>query len=85
MTMSNLLICWLCDNVNLKLIWILRVLGTRRQCMTVFSKKKLNKISEKVDFLQIRHFLTAEMGKASSERCTKQGTYCTNKTLSCSR
>ena len=53
--------------------------------MTVFSKKKLNKISEKVDFLQIRHFLTAEMGKASSERCTKQGTYCTNKTLSCSR
>ena len=39
MTLSNLLKCWLCDNVNLVLLWILRVLGARRQCVTVFSKK----------------------------------------------
>ena len=40
---------------------------------------------EKVDFLQIWHLLIAERGKASSERCTKQGTYCIIKTLSCNR
>ena len=47
MALSNLLKCWLCDNVNLNLVWISRVLGARRQCMTVFPKKKLNKASVK--------------------------------------
>ena len=40
---------------------------------------------KKVDFLKIRHFLIAGMGKASSEKCTKQGTHCTSKTLSCNK
>ena len=35
MALGNLLKCWLCDNVNLNLVWISRVLGARRQCMTV--------------------------------------------------
>ena len=47
MALSNLLKCWLCDNVNLNLVWISRVLGARRQCMMVFSKKKLNITSVK--------------------------------------
>ena len=47
MTLSNLLKCWLCDNVNRYLVWISKVLGTRSQCMTVFSKKKMNKTSVK--------------------------------------
>ena len=51
----------------------------------IFKEKIEYNKCEKVDFLQIRHFLIAEMGKASSERCTKQGTYCTSKTLSCNR
>ena len=50
-----------------------------------FQRKNWINKCEKVDFLQIRHFLIAEMGKASSERCKKQGTYCISKTLSCNR
>ena len=86
MTMSNLLKCWLCNNVKLVLLWISRVLETRKQCMTVFSKKnnEQNKY-RKVDFLQIRHLLTAEMGEVSSKSWTKQGIYCTNKTPSSNR
>ena len=30
----------------------------------------------KVDFLQIRHFFIAEIGKASSKSWEKQGSYC---------
>ena len=41
MTLSNLLECWLCDNVDLVLLWISRVFGTKRQCMMVFSKKNI--------------------------------------------
>ena len=33
--LSKLLECWLCVNVNLVLLWISRMLGTRWQCMTV--------------------------------------------------
>ena len=51
----------------------------------IFKEKIEYNKCEKVDFLQIRHFLIAEMGKASSERCKKQGTYCISKTLSCNR
>ena len=55
--------------------------------MEVFSKKniELNKCG-KVDFLQMRHLFIVEMRKAFFfEDCTKQGTYCTAKTLSCNR
>ena len=38
-----------------------------------FLKKILNKF-EKVDFLQIRYFFIAEMGKDSSKSWIKQGT-----------
>ena len=72
---------WFYENVNLILLWISRVLGTRWQCITVFCKKILNKC-EKADFLQIRHFFIAKMGKAPCESWTKQATYCTVKTLS---
>ena len=58
MALSNLLKCWLCDNVNLNLVWISRVLGARRQCMMVFSKKILNKTSMKrLIFYKVGTFL----------------------------
>ena len=85
MTLSNLLKCWLCNNVNLVLVCFSRVLEQEGYGWRYFQRKKLNKTSEKVDFLKIRHFIIAEMGKASSERSTKQGTYCTRKILSCNR
>ena len=34
-----------------------------------------------VDFVQIRNFLTAEMGKASTKSWREQGTYCNTKSL----
>ena len=64
-----------------------RVLGTRWKSMEMFSKKniELNKCG-KVDFLQMRHLFIVEMRKAFFfEDCSKQGTYCTAKTLSCNR
>ena len=68
MTLSNLLKYWLCDNGNLVLLWISRMLRTRRQCMKVFSKKNIEQNKcEQVDFLQIRQFFIAEMGKVSNE------------------
>ena len=62
------------------------MLGTRCQSMTVFSEENidLNKC-EKVGFLEISHFLTAKMRKASSESWTKEGAYCTIKMLSCNK
>ena len=47
MALSNLLKCWLCNSVNLNLVWNSRVLGARKQCLTVFSKKNFNKASVK--------------------------------------
>ena len=41
MTLSNLLEYWLFENVNLVLLSISRVLGTKRQWMTVFSEKSI--------------------------------------------
>ena len=84
--LSNLLKCWLCENVNLVLLWILRMLGTRWQCMAVFFEKnnEFNKRG-KADFLQIRNFFMVEMGKASTESWAKQGSYWTAKTFSCIR
>ena len=41
MTLSNIFKCRLCDNVDLVILWISRVLGTRRQCITVFPKKNI--------------------------------------------
>ena len=55
----------------------------------VFLEKniELKKVRGKVDFLQIRHFFIAEMGKASSESWGKpvEESYCTVKTFSCNR
>ena len=83
MTPNNHLECWLCDNV---LLLIPSALRTRRQCMTVFSEKNIEQNKcEKFDFLQIRHFFIVDMGKTSSKSWTKQGTYCTTKTLSFNR
>ena len=60
--------CWLCEDVNLVLLWISRLLGTRWQCLTVFSLINIEKNKcRKVDFLQIKHFFRDELGKASSE------------------
>ena len=67
MTLCNLLECWLCKNVGLVRLWISKVLGTRWQWMTVFFEKNIENKREKVDFLQIRHFFIAEMGKAFSK------------------
>ena len=39
----------------------------------------------KVDFLQIRNFSIAEIGKATSESWEKWGSYCTAKAYSCNR
>ena len=64
MALTNLLKCWRCDNVDLDLLWISRVLGTKRQYMMGSSKKNI----ERVDFLQIRHFFVAEMKKAGLSR-----------------
>ena len=52
-TLSNLLECWLCENINLVLLWISRMLGTRWHNMTVFFEKYIesNKCV-KVNFLQ---------------------------------
>ena len=48
--------------------------------MSVFSEKNIELSKCKtVDFLQIRHFFTAVMRKASGESCAKQGTYCMSK------
>ena len=49
----------------------------------IFKEKIEENNCEKVDFLKMRHFLIAEIGKTSNERCTKQGTYCISKILSC--
>ena len=71
-TFSNLLECWLCENVNLVLLWISRMLGIRWHNMKVFFEKniELNKCG-KVNFLQ---------------SWAKQWSYCTViATLSCNR
>ena len=63
-----------------------QVLGTRRQCLTIFSKKNIELSKwEKVYFLQTRHFIMAKIGKASSESWANQGIYCTVKAFSCNR
>ena len=46
-TSCNLLECWLYENVNLVLLWISRVLGTRWQWMKVSSEKNNWKINVK--------------------------------------
>ena len=85
MALSNLLKCWLCDNVNLNLVWISRVLGARRQCMTVFSKKKLNKTSVKrLIFYKLDTSLKLKWEKLLVKD-VQNGMYCTSKTLSCNR
>ena len=85
-TLGNLLECWLCKNVNLVLLWISRMMGTRWQCMTASSEKNIEENEcGKVTFLQIRHFFRVKMGKASSESWEKQGSYCNAKTFSCNR
>ena len=64
--------CWLCKNVNLVLLWISRMLGTRWQSLTVFFVKTIesNKCG-KVNFLQ---------------SWAKQWSYCTViATFSCNR
>ena len=62
MTLSILLKCWLCNNVDLVLLWISRVLGGNALHDGIFKAK----CCEKADFLQFRHFFQAEMGKAFS-------------------
>ena len=85
MKLSNLLKCWLCDNVNLNVVWISRELGTRRQCMTVFSKKKLNKTSVKrLIFYKLDTSLKLKWEKLLVKD-VQNGMYCTSKTLSCNR
>ena len=74
-TLSNLLECWLCENVNLFLLWISRTFGTRWQCMTAFSEKNI----------EIRYILIAKTRKVSSKSWAKQEGYCTAKTFSCNR
>ena len=81
MTLSNLLKCRLCDNVDLVLLCISRVL----QCMTVLQMKILNKVSVKRLIFYKSDTFTAEMEKVLSESWAKQGIYCTVKTLSCNR
>ena len=46
-TLGNLLECWLCENVNLVLLWMSSMLGTRWQGMAVFLRELLNQISVK--------------------------------------
>ena len=71
-TSCNLLECWLYENINLVLLWISRVLGTRWQWIKVSSEKNIWKISVKrLFFLWIRHIFIAEMGKASSKSWIK--------------
>ena len=62
--LGNLLECWLCENVNLVLLWMSRMLGTGRHSMTVFFEKTIesNKCP-KVNFPQIRHFFQRKLGK----------------------
>ena len=63
-TLNNLLECWLYENVNLVLLWISRMLGTRWQSMTVFFEKTIeSKKCRKVNFLQVRHFFQGKLGK----------------------
>ena len=72
MALSYLVECWLWENVNLVLLWISRVLGTRWQRLALFSEKHIEQNKcEKVDFLQIRHFFIVEMGKTSSKNWIK--------------
>ena len=79
-TLGNLLECWLCENVNLVLLWMSSMLGTRWQDMAVFFERTIesNKC-EKVNFLQIRHFF-------QRKHLAKQWSYCiVIATLSCKR
>ena len=81
MTLSNLLKCWLSDNADLVSVRFQRCWEQKGNTWLYFWRKILNKC-EMVDFLQIRHIFIVEIGRASDESWTKQGTYCT---LSCNR
>ena len=70
MTLSNLLKCRLCDNVDLVLLCISRVL----QCMTVLQIKILNKVSVKrLIFYKSDTFLQLKWRKFSAKAGQNRG------------
>ena len=82
-TLSNLLECWLCENVNLVLFGFQGYWEQDDNAWQHFLRKIFDKISvERLIFCKSSSFLYLKLGKLLAKAGQNMGSYCTVKTVS---